>query len=146
MNFGSRKRFELEEDGTIVARAGTQLNCGGIAAIRVRITPVTEAGIEFFPLEEDCNGEEFGPVVSATAILAVYRAAVFKGAQEAYEESDLAEGIQFVLIDALVHEIDANERRFMDVGKSAIIGWIEHRHDNPQEVHRETPRNTGGRE
>jgi hypothetical protein len=57
MAFGSKKRFELEEDGTIVVRAGTQSNCGGIAATRVRITSVTKAGIEFFPLKEECNGE-----------------------------------------------------------------------------------------
>lgn len=54
MSFGLKKRFELEEDGTIVARAGTQSNCGGIAEIRVRITPITKARVEFFPLEE-CN-------------------------------------------------------------------------------------------
>lgn len=61
---------------------------------------------------------------------AVYRAAVFRGAQKAYEESGLSQGIQFVLIDALVHPVDANERRFMEVGNSAITGWIKHRRDN----------------
>ncbi|MBE9182172.1 hypothetical protein IQ268_26760 [Oculatella sp. LEGE 06141] len=130
MTFGSKKRFKLEEDGTIVARAGTQSNCGGIAAIRVRITPVTKAGIEFFSLEEECNGEGFGLMVPATAMPAVYKAAVFRGAQQAYDESDLSEGIEFVLIDALVHPVDANERKFMEAGSSAIIGWIKHRSDN----------------
>jgi len=125
MNFGAARRFELEEDGTIVARAGTQSNCGGIAAIRVRITPITKAGIEFFPLEEECNGEEYDLIVPATAMPAVYRAAVFRGAQEAYEESGLSEGIQFVLIDALVHAVDGNERKFMEVGKSAVINWMK---------------------
>ncbi|MBW4456303.1 MAG: hypothetical protein KME55_28400 [Nostoc indistinguendum CM1-VF10] len=129
MNFRAKKRFELEEDGTIVVRAGTQTNCGGIAAIRVRITPITKPGIEFFPLEEECNGEEYD-MVPATAMPAVYRAAVFRGAQKAYEESGLSEGIQFVLIDALVHGIDAREGRFMEVGESAIINWIKHRRNN----------------
>jgi hypothetical protein len=73
----------------------------------------------------------FDHIVSATAMSAVYRAAVFRGAQKAYEESDLSEGIQFVLIDALIRAVDANERKFMEVGKSAIIGWIKHRCDNP---------------
>lgn len=125
MHFGLKKRFELEEDGTIVARAGTQTNCGGIAAIRVRITLVAIAGIEFSPLGEECNGEEVDGIVPATRMPAVYKTAVFKGAQKAYKESGLSEGIQFVLIDALVHPVDANERRFMEVGKSAITGWIK---------------------
>ena len=124
MHFGLKKRFELEEDGTIVARAGTQTNCGGIAAIRARITPVAIAGIEFSPLGEECNGEEVDGIVPGARVPAVYKTAVFKGAQEAYKESGLSEGIQFTLIDALVHLVDANERRFMEVGKSAITGWI----------------------
>jgi hypothetical protein len=128
MHFGAQKRFELEEDGTIVARAGTQTNCAGIAAIRVRITLIARAGIDFLPLEEECNGEADG-VVPGTAIPAVYRAAIFKGAQKAYEESGLPEGIQFALIEALVHPVDANERKFMEVGRLAITGWLERRHD-----------------
>lgn len=127
MTFKSKKRFELEEDGTVVARVGTQSNCGGVAVIRARITPVTKTGIEFFLLEEECNGEEFDLIVPATAMPAVYRVAIFRGARKAYEESGLSEGIQFGLIDALVHPVDANEQKFMEVGKLAIIGWTKHR-------------------
>jgi hypothetical protein len=55
---------------------------------------------------------------------AVFRVAVFRGAQEAYKESGLSEGIQFTLIEALVHPVDASERKFIEVGKTAVACWI----------------------
>lgn len=43
--FGREPRFELADDATVIARAGTQTNCGGIAEIRVWIDCRDAAGI-----------------------------------------------------------------------------------------------------
>jgi hypothetical protein len=128
MNFGLKKRFEIQEDGTIVARAGVQTNCSGIAAVRIRITSTEDTGIVFSLSQKEFNNERLGDlVVSGKAIPEAYKTAVFKGAQDAYEESGLSKGVQFELIEALVHPIDARELRFMEVGKTAVNGWVEHR-------------------
>jgi hypothetical protein len=37
MRFDQRPRFEVLENGHVVARAGSQLNCGGIAAVAVQL-------------------------------------------------------------------------------------------------------------
>lgn len=126
MHFGLQPRFEIEADGTIVARAGTQTNCAGIAAIRVRITPIAVPGLVCLPLGAECDrAATDGMVVPGVAVPAVYRAAVFQGAGTAYAELGLTEGIQFELVDALVHAVDANERKFVEVGKSAVVGWVK---------------------
>lgn len=125
MVFGRKPRFELADDGTVIARAGTQTNCGGIAAIRVRIGYRNAAGIGLSTLDgADWNGGEYGPHVPGSAMPAALRDAVFEGAARAYEESGLAGGLDFVIIDATVHPVDANVRMFRAAGQEAVSGWI----------------------
>lgn len=126
MMFGQRPRFEALPDGTIFARAGTQMNCAGIAGIHVRITKLPSTGLICLP--RVAPGDErsnYGYEVPGAELEPVFRTAVFRGATRAWEEYGPPGGAQFELLDALVHEVDANERRFLEAGSSAMRGWLE---------------------
>ena len=126
-SFNGASRFKLLEDGTVSVRAGVQTNCGGIAAIRVKITPLISKEI-LFEVSERGGGEHqdgYGVDVPASSIPAVFRDAVFEGAKQAFEEGGFEVGINFELMSATVHLVDASERRFRQAGHRAVRGWLE---------------------
>ena len=126
MTFGNLPRFEILDDGTIRARAGVQTNCGGIAAIHVRISPNGTNGISFRVSEDDGVHENgFGPTVPASAIAPELREAIFEGAESAFENSEIKLGIDFELLDAYVHYIDYRESKFKAAGSTAVYEWLE---------------------
>lgn len=127
MHFGQSPRFELRDDGTIVARAGTQLNCAGIARIHVRISTTPAHELVLLP-EHDPNwqGERYGSAIPGSAVPRVFLEAVFRGVAAAFERREVKFGVRYELLDALVHDVDANERRFTEVGYSSMANWIEH--------------------
>lgn len=123
--FNGRPRFEQLQDGTYYARAGVQTNCGGIAGIHVRIQS-TIADTLVCSMS-DAAGEHdsgYGVVVPASAVHVDYRDAVFAGAREAYDNSGCNIGVSFQLIDALVHQVDANLSKFHLAGSTAMMGWL----------------------
>ncbi len=123
---GYTSHFAMADDGTITARAGSQLNCAGIARIRARITGGDRPGIRLLASEAaDWEGGEYGSHVPGSAMPSFCREAVYEGAKGAYAESGLAGGIEIELIDALVHPVDANRRVFRAAGAAAVLGWIE---------------------
>jgi hypothetical protein len=115
--------FQVEEDGTIYVRYGTQANCSGIAQIHIQIEHTPNSGIELLPLS-DSESHHTG-FLTGEDTPAYYRSAVFEGAVEAYTKFILPEGIKFTLLDALVHPIDSNEMVFKYAGRIAVIGWYQ---------------------
>jgi hypothetical protein len=125
-NFSGHAQFNLLADSTIVSRNGVQTNCGGIAKIHVRITLNPAKGITFRAVDQDGEHDEgYGIAVPSAAIPVYFREAVFKSAQEAFEESNLDMGVCFKLLDAFVHMVDATESRFQVAGWVAMTGWLE---------------------
>jgi hypothetical protein len=125
-NFSGHSQFNLLAGGTIVSRNGVQTNCGGIAKIHVRITLNSVKGITFQVSNQ--NGEHhegYGIAVPGAAVPVYFREAVFNGAQEAFEQSNLDMGVCFELLDAFVHMVDARESRFQVAGWVAMTGWLE---------------------
>jgi hypothetical protein len=128
MHFGQAPRFEFRPDGTIVARAGTQMNCAGIALLHILISPnargVFTCGPDYDPAWE---GDRSGSEVPGRAIPEEYRQAAFKGAQDAFNAFETGAGAHFELLDALVHVVDAREVMFREAGYRAMEGWLRSR-------------------
>jgi hypothetical protein len=128
MHFGQAPRFKVRSDGTIVARAGTQMNCGGIALLHIRISPNTLGVLTFGPeFDPAWESDRYGPQVPGNAIPEVYRQAAFEGAVDAFKAFGTGSGAHFELLDALVHEVDAREVKFREAGYHAMEGWLQSR-------------------
>ena len=123
-HFGARPRFEMFADGSIVVRAGTQTNCGGIAEARVFIVEHGGDGLECVVARGQATPAMRG-AISATSVPSEYREAMFAGARDAYARRAVTFGICVELLEALVHPVDANERRFREAGASAVDGWLD---------------------
>lgn len=118
--------FGFLPDGTILARNGTQANCGGIAKIHVRISLNSAKGITFRASDHDGEHDEgYGMAVPGAYVPVEFREAVFKGAQDVFEESTRNSGVCFELLDAFVHMVDARESRFEAAGKIAVREWLK---------------------
>jgi len=94
--------------------------------VHVRITPndstqVTFSVVEGLWIDDGTNDG----AVPGSCVPAVYRDAVFAGAKAAYDGARIETGIAFVLIDALVHPVDARETKFKEAGWTALRGWLE---------------------
>ncbi|HEY8461965.1 MAG TPA: hypothetical protein VIM99_16370 [Blastocatellia bacterium] len=128
MSFGLAPRFEFRPDGTIVARAGTQTNCGGIALLHIRISPNPSNALTFGPdFDPAWEGDRYGGEVPGRAIPDHYRQAAFKGALDAFNAFDTVSGAHFEILDALVHAVDANLWKFREAGYRAMEGWLQSR-------------------
>jgi len=128
MHFGKAPRFEIQPDGTIVARAGTQMNCGGIALLHLRISPNTSGVLTCGPdFDLAWEGDRYGSEVPGCAIPEEYRQAAFAGAQDAFDTCETGSGAHFELLDAVVHEVDAREVKFREAGYRAMEGWLQSR-------------------
>jgi hypothetical protein len=126
MHFGQAPRFEILADGTIIARAGTQTNCGGIAKIHIRITARSDGMLTFGPdFDVSWTGDRYGSAVPGCAVPEEYRQAIFRGARSAFDHCDARIGAHFELIDALVHPVDARESRFGQAAFQAMKGWLD---------------------
>lgn len=121
-----RDQFQVLNDGSVYARVGAQTNCAGIAGVHARIIP-TETGALTFAASRDPEwlGGTYGSAVPGAAMPEEYRSATFEGAREAYHASGVSAGLHFELLDAAVHEVDANERKFREAGWVAMAGWLE---------------------
>ncbi len=99
--------LRARESVTVHARAGTQMNCGGVARISARVEWVDGDGLA---MSNAYKGKMRGRLL----------AAVFAGAQRVFEEAPGVEGLRFTLIDAMIHPVDATERRFYEAGQKAM--------------------------
>lgn len=100
--------------GDIHVRAGTQLNCGGLAVVTMDFAPLPAEAATPFEFTSDLGPEELPGELAA---------ALRTGAQET-----LAEGrgedpvrVRVRLRRALVHPVDANEFRFRQAGRIAAM-------------------------
>jgi hypothetical protein len=126
MYFGQAPRFEILADGTVVARAGTQTNCGGIAKVHARITANSSGVLTVGPgFDNTWTDDRYGATVPGCAIPEEYRHAAFNGAQSAFGRCGAGVGVHFELIDALVHAIDARESKFNQAAFLAMKGWLD---------------------
>ena len=125
MGFGDLKRFELLSDGTVYARAGVQTNSGGIAGIHVRIEPNLQGSQDFSVTVAEWKDKDNFGAVPGSAVPGDLRIAVFAGARSALEDLRAPIALSFELIDALVHPVDGNPRRFKEAGSRAMTGWLE---------------------
>jgi hypothetical protein len=121
-----QNKFKFLDDGSVYARAGTQTNCGGIAGVHARIAPA-ETGVLTFSASYDpeWRGGGYGPEVPGAAMPEHCREATFEGAREAYRAFGVSVGLHFELLDADVHVVDANARKFREAGWVAMMGWLE---------------------
>lgn len=125
LSFGSAPRFEVLADGTYYARAGTQNNCAGIAGIHVRIAANNSQQLTFLLAEHDGDHQDgYGRRVPGYAVPLELREALFNGVKEIFDEQIKDIGIEFELIDAIVHEVDGNVRQFKTAGKTAMTQWL----------------------
>lgn len=92
---------------TVHVRAGTQTNCGGFARISARVEWSRGDGVT---LVNAYRGKMRGPLLRS----------VFAGARNVVDEASYLEGLRFTLIDAVVHPVDATERRFFEAGQKAM--------------------------
>jgi len=127
VTFDTKQRFKLLDDGLIYASAGVQTNCGGIAAIIVKIEKL-ESGELIFNVEDndgwdgDTNCARYVP---GNRLNAYYKNAVFEGAKLAASAPGNNTGFIFTLVEALVHPVDANTEKFKEAGYRAVKGWLE---------------------
>lgn len=75
--------------------------------------------------DPEWDGDEYGPRVPGTAIPEGFRQAVLKGVMEAFQESGQHKGVQFELLHATHHPVDASERMFRHSAWIALAGWLE---------------------
>lgn len=124
--WSTRPRFEPLEDGTVRTRAGTQQNCGGIADIRVRITPTASSGIECL-IANDTPGEQLDSDIDVPAheVEPELLEAACNGAAQAWEASGLTQGLRVELLSLWVHPVDARPDKFWRTGATAVLGWLE---------------------
>ena len=134
-DLGGNSWFGFLPDGTILARNGTQANCGGIAKIHVRISLTSKKGITFRASDHEGEHDDgYGLAVPGAAVPVYLREAVFKGVQDVFEESNVDAGICFELLDAFVHMVDARESRFEAAGRIAMQGWLKQYTDGLNQV------------
>lgn len=124
--WAKRPRLEPLDDGTIRTRAGTQMNCGGIADIRVRITATAKSGIECV-IANDTPAEELDSDIDFPAheVEPELLEAACKGAAQAWETSGVTQGIRVELLSLWVHPVDARPSKFWQAGAFAVTGWLE---------------------
>jgi hypothetical protein len=129
-----KKGFKLSEDGSILAGYGTSHH--GIAQIKVWIEGIKEDGIKFIVSSEEIqhiHAHIGHDLVTGVNIQPSFQSAIFSGAEETYLQSAATTGIEFTLISALVHPVDANEMYFKYAGKIAIAAWYQLQ-SNPAET------------
>jgi len=63
--------------------------------------------------------------VAGAKVPVYFRDYIFAGAKEAFEELENKKGIDFELVNALVHPIDAREIKFQIAGRLAVTFWFE---------------------
>jgi hypothetical protein len=127
MNFN--KNIVFKNDGTMIVRAGTQTNCGGIAQVHVRIEKSSNSNINFIPeLSSFSSESEYGLSVPGAKVPIQFLSALYKGAEKAYRDSGYNEGLCYELLEALVHRTDATEAKFTAVGEISIFGWIDNQY------------------
>jgi hypothetical protein len=98
--------MRARESVTVQARAGTQMNCAGFARVTARVEWITDSGVSF---ANAYRGKMRGRLI----------AAVFAGAQQVVADAGI-DGLRFTLVEALVHPVDATERRFFEAGHKAM--------------------------
>lgn len=129
--FDATTRFKILNDGLLYASSGVQTNCGGIAAILARIEESDSDVIEFIAAEK--KGWEGNPDadvdVPGSRMPELFRSAIFKGALSVFQQNGITRGVCFILIEALVHEIDARESKFFEAGSRLAEGWISLRRE-----------------
>lgn len=117
---------KLLDDGNVYVRFGTQTNCGGLVVIVVKITENDSDEIRFFTTDFECEHEDrYGMLVAGAKVPVYFRESIFAGAKESFENSKMKKGIDFELVNAMVHQIDANERKFFGAGRIALDFWFE---------------------
>jgi hypothetical protein len=117
--------FKILDDGLIYVKAGGQMNCAGLAIIKLKIFPLETAEILFEDYKwKGLHDEGYGADVPAADIPTVFRQAIFDGANLAFAESKNIGGLKFRLFSATVHLIDANERMFRVAGYIAVKKWL----------------------
>ena len=130
--FDTTTRFKVMNDGLLYASSGVQTNCGGIAAILARIEESDSDAIEFIAAEKE--GWQGNPDadfdVPGGRVPELFRSAVFKGALSAFQQHGITRGICFILIEALVHAIDARESKFFEAGSRLADGWLSLRRES----------------
>lgn len=123
--FNTSYRFKILEGDTYYASAGTQTNCSGIAAIVARIEQVQ--GLPEIQYSVSHSGKtdyaQGSSIVPGGNVPKEYRDAVFKGAADAFEHCGISQGYSFVLLEALVHPVDAREMKFREAGARLVCGW-----------------------
>ncbi len=125
MKYIQESGFELAEDGTILAKYGTQTNCGGIAQIQVSIEYTNNSKIEFLSSQAKIESQDNDNIVAGYDMPEYLKSAIFFGAEDIYLKNTSSKGIKFTLIKALVHPIDANKLVFMYAGKIALAAWYQ---------------------
>lgn len=126
VTFDSRQRYQKLDNNLVCTSAGTYTNCGGIAAILVKIEKIIAEKIEYSTENRDrWQGDPYSASDVPGAKLPDYlRDAVFTGAAQAFESFEISSNYRFVLIEAFVHPVDANPSRFKEVGYRAVEGWF----------------------
>jgi hypothetical protein len=125
MEYMQRSGFKVAEDGSILARYGTQTNCAGIAQIQVSIEYANESKIEFLLSKDRIEAQDDAGILAGKNIPEYFASAIFLGAEDIYFKNASSKGIKFTLIKALVHPIDANEMVFKYAGKIALAAWYQ---------------------
>ncbi len=125
--FDKKQRFKILDDGLIYASAGVQTNCGGIAAIIVKIENQESRELIFNVENNDVwNGDPEGAFdVPGGRLNTAYKNAVFEGAAEAASTAGNNNGFIFTLIEALVHPVDSRASKFKEAGHRAAKGWLD---------------------
>jgi hypothetical protein len=127
MAFEDLPRYESVEPGVVIVRAGTQMNCGGIAEVTLRAratdTPSIELSYALTPSEHVALGR-----VAGAALPANLRDAFEKGARRAYAAGPRTRGLTIEVLAALHHVVDSSESRFTECGHHAVERLVAEEH------------------
>ena len=129
VQFNTKRKFKILENGLICASAGTQTNCGGIAAILVRLEK-TKSKELVFAVSQDGDWDGNASHVPGSKLCKTFRDAIFDGAKQATIELKLEHGFKLTLVEALVHPMDARESKFREAGFRAVTGWLKQESQN----------------
>ncbi|HRH42273.1 MAG TPA: hypothetical protein PKY82_11660 [Pyrinomonadaceae bacterium] len=92
----------------------------------VKITENKGGELRFFTSDFECEHEDgYGMKVSGAKVPVYFGEYIFAGAKEAFVELEIKKGIDFELVNALVHQIDARENKFQIAGRLAVTFWFE---------------------
>lgn len=111
------------------AESGTQMNCGGIARVRLRFVRIPQTVLTF-KVSSELVVQPTNEYIGCVA-LDRWRDPVEDGLRQVYAAASLDYGIEATLLGVLIHLIDTNKYTSSHAGALALEYWLESKGKGP---------------